>query len=71
MLIAILIIHSIVKLGELTQSFDLCRRTSTIINYCLIDLIRLGAVLAIVIGAVAIVNQVLSPNAIRISDSLT
>ena len=66
-----MMIHSIFKLGELCQNFELCRRSYNNFKKCLIDSLRLTAIIAIIAGAFAGINQVLNPKKIEFWDSVT
>jgi hypothetical protein len=70
-LTVLMMIHSIFKLGELCQNFELCRRSYNIFKKCLIDSLRLTAIIAIIAGAFAGINQVLNPKKIEFWDSVT
>ena len=52
----LLIIHSIFKLGELSQSLEICRRTILIFKKCFVDSFKLIVIIAIILGAFGVVN---------------
>lgn len=69
-LTVLLIIHSLVKFGELTQSIDIFRRTYLTVRKCMVDAFKLSIILGIVIGVFGVINQVLSPSKIELGESV-
>lgn len=57
-LTVLLIFHSIVKLGEISQIFETSRRANSIIMGCIVDLIKIAGVVAVILGAFGAINQV-------------
>lgn len=55
-LTVLLIVHSMFKLGELTQSIDICRRTNLIIKNCMLDALMLTIITGMIIGCFGVIN---------------
>ena len=69
-LTVLLIIHSLLKLGELTQTIEICRRTYNIIKNCLLDSLKLMIISGVIIACFGVINQELSPNKIGFGESV-